>query len=400
MNKLPTSNISAYTYWLLGNEEEIKIINRNMSSNYNAALDRAEELYYLALEHDSTYSKAYAGLASVYWNKYHDKEYYTETFLDSAVVLIDKALSYDEDLASAHKLKGDYYYRTGKPDEALKEYDRALELNPNDWQIYMGLGRIYLGDDLTKELMNYHKAAALNQGKGLSEILRSISSVYRDAGFNAKSRYYLEQLLTLKGDSIQYLIGLSGILYYEREYERSIELYKKAFRKDTNNIDLLIRLGEISLEIGNYEEALVAYEKYVNSRENFRSVEGHNSHRIAHAYWVNGNQEKANYYFDKQLEYCQADIALGRSWGNLYYPYYDIAGIYAFRGEYERAFENLRMFSQKERHPLWMVDVIRIDPLFNSIRDEPEFQQIVRDVEAKYQAEHEKVRKWLEENDR
>jgi hypothetical protein len=31
------------------------------------------------------------------------------------------------------------------------------------------------------------------------------------------------------------------------------------------------------------------------------------------------------------------------------------------------------------------------------IRNEPEFQQIANDVEAKYQAEHEKVRKWLEE---
>ena len=30
---------------------------------------------------------------------------------------------------------------------------------------------------------------------------------------------------------------------------------------------------------------------------------------------------------------------------------------------------------------------------------EPEFQQIVRDVEAKYQASHERVRKWLKEND-
>ena len=39
------------------------------------------------------------------------------------------------------------------------------------------------------------------------------------------------------------------------------------------------------------------------------------------------------------------------------------------------------------------------DPLFDSIRDEPEFKQIVRDVETKYQAEHERVRKWLEEND-
>ena len=41
--------------------------------------------------------------------------------------------------------------------------------------------------------------------------------------------------------------------------------------------------------------------------------------------------------------------------------------------------------------------LIKNDPLFSNIRKEPEFQQIVKDVEAKYQAEHERVRKWLEE---
>ncbi|HBH84478.1 MAG: hypothetical protein A2X05_00175 [Bacteroidetes bacterium GWE2_41_25] len=46
---------------------------------------------------------------------------------------------------------------------------------------------------------------------------------------------------------------------------------------------------------------------------------------------------------------------------------------------------------------LWAVTLIKIDPLFDSIRDEPQFQQIVIEVEAKYQAEHERVRKWLEE---
>jgi len=30
----------------------------------------------------------------------------------------------------------------------------------------------------------------------------------------------------------------------------------------------------------------------------------------------------------------------------------------------------------------------------------PRFHKIVRDVEAKYQAEHEKVRKWLEEQEK
>ena len=44
-----------------------------------------------------------------------------------------------------------------------------------------------------------------------------------------------------------------------------------------------------------------------------------------------------------------------------------------------------------------MSALIKTDPLFNSIRNEPEFQQIVKDIEAKYQAEHERVKKWMEE---
>jgi hypothetical protein len=79
-------------------------------------------------------------------------------------------------------------------------------------------------------------------------------------------------------------------------------------------------------------------------------------------------------------------------------PYYDLAGVYAFRGEKDKAYKNLKIFNQRKTECLWMVMLIKTDPLFNNIRDEPEFQQIVRDVEAKYQAEHERVRKWLEEN--
>jgi len=46
-----------------------------------------------------------------------------------------------------------------------------------------------------------------------------------------------------------------------------------------------------------------------------------------------------------------------------------------------------------------MGNLINSDPLFDKIRDEPEFHQIVRDVEAKYQAELERVKQWLEENE-
>ena len=47
----------------------------------------------------------------------------------------------------------------------------------------------------------------------------------------------------------------------------------------------------------------------------------------------------------------------------------------------------------------WYVGLVKKDYLFDSIKNEPEFQQIVKDMEVKYQEEHERVRQWLEENE-
>ena len=76
---------------------------------------------------------------------------------------------------------------------------------------------------------------------------------------------------------------------------------------------------------------------------------------------------------------------------------YDLAALYAFTGEKQLAYKNLRIVDKIHACPLWMATQIKTDPFFNNIRNEPEFQQIARDVESKYQAEYERVRKWIEE---
>jgi hypothetical protein len=90
-------------------------------------------------------------------------------------------------------------------------------------------------------------------------------------------------------------------------------------------------------------------------------------------------------------------IDLGRGYILLPDVYYDLAGIYAFRRETDKAIKQLRIFSQENCVDLKWGILLRNDPLFNSIRDKPEFRKIQKEVEAKYQAEHERVRKWLEE---
>ena len=45
------------------------------------------------------------------------------------------------------------------------------------------------------------------------------------------------------------------------------------------------------------------------------------------------------------------------------------------------------------------VVIFRNDPIFDKVRNHPEFKRIYKEMEAKYFAEHERIRQWLEEND-
>ena len=57
--------------------------------NDSLALERAEDLYRYALEEDSTFALAYAGLARVYWGKHYWETYFSDDFLDSVFILTE-----------------------------------------------------------------------------------------------------------------------------------------------------------------------------------------------------------------------------------------------------------------------------------------------------------------------
>jgi tetratricopeptide (TPR) repeat protein len=111
------------------------------------------------------------------------------------------------------------------------------------------------------------------------------------------------------------------------------------------------------------------------------AVNVQNMHRLGFAYAMNGYNDEADYYFNTMIEYYERLILQERANAG---TYYDLSGVYAFRGEKDKALTNLRKYNQQEIFPRWWVEMLSNDPLFDSIRDEPEFQQIVRDVKAKY----------------
>jgi len=394
IEKVPTTSLTALDLYQRGREEHNHYL---LNENNKEALERAEYFYTKALEYDSSFAQAYTGLAWVYWDKHYWEEYFAENFLDSVLILADKALILDPQLSEAFTVKGDYYRISEQNDKAISEYEKAIKLNPNNWMAYSGAGIAYIYKfDFVKSIENNHKAASLYRGPLLPSLLRNLSSSYHWSGFEEKYQFYQNEALQLHGDSVIYLWALASIDLNLGNFEKCLKSFEIIYLMDTTNNANLLQLG---LQYGysrQYKKSLQLLTKYYERLDALGEYKVADMHRIGFAYWMNGYKEEADYYFNTMIEYYNNLIQLGRK---DFSTNYNLAGVHAFKGEKELALENLRAFNQLDKIPLWWLQIFRIDPLFDNIRDEPEFQQILRDCEAKYQAEHERVRQWLEEND-
>jgi hypothetical protein len=97
-----------------------------------------------------------------------------------------------------------------------------------------------------------------------------------------------------------------------------------------------------------------------------------------------------------QIQFGTESIRLGREMASFKMAHYDLAGVYAFLGDREKAYRLLDEMDQLKFYPLWGVNLIKNDPLFDGIRHEERFQRLVRNMERKFQTEHNRVKQWLE----
>ena len=387
IERTPTYNLTAYDFYQRA-EHELLIDN----------LDRAEELFRNALENDPNYADAYIGLAKVFFRRNYWQTIFEENFMDSALILANRALSIDNRLSDAYLIRAVYYWNNDESKRAIDEFERAIEFNPNNGSAYVYGGGLYAESDLVKSLQYYHKALALNRGDQLSIMLDRVGWAYLPAGFTDKSRYYYTEAFKLTKDSMHYFDRLRICEFVDEDFPLAIEYLNKAYAMDSANYDLHGSFGEYYMLNRDYVNSFKHFELWLKEANLTGQNAVYGMHRVGWAYWMNGYEEEGRKFFLKQIDYCNRMLEMGRVIGTAYRNYYDLAASYAFMGQKEMALVNLRLFMKYLTGDKWYAMYFNNDPLFDNIRGEPEFQQIVRDVEAKYQAEHERVRHWLEEN--
>ena len=178
-----------------------------------------------ALQKDSTFSLAWAELASTYskipWINQSERPYYIRKSLDAALT----AVAYGPERSETHMILGDVLkISTLSPTLAIRELNKSIELNPNNAEayVYLAFAQMEMGNFAEAEI-NLQKAKLLDP---LSPIMNSAWRNYYRYSRNPEKflSYRNERRPTASADSIQ---GIKLMYYFLKDQFDSVLFFSE-----------------------------------------------------------------------------------------------------------------------------------------------------------------------------
>lgn len=148
--RAPTRDLVAYEEYLRGRAGlDVKTTN---------ALAQAAAAFHRAVERDPTFARAWAGLANTLTIQYlwHDSD---PALLEEAIAASERALKEGPDLAEARVAHGHVLALMRRYDEAEREFEEGLRLDPTSYDAWYWYGRARLAEGRTTEAIRLFEAA-------------------------------------------------------------------------------------------------------------------------------------------------------------------------------------------------------------------------------------------------
>ncbi len=316
----PTVNPEAYEAYLKGQY----FSQRSTGQGWQ----EAARYYEQAVEKDPNFALAYANLAITYASIAGQPRAPREVMPKAKAAAL-RALALDNNLGEGHAALGfvNLYYDWDWQ-AAQREYSRAFELNPK--YIYLRLPYSFFlaaqgkADESVREVHEAQALDPLNIGLRCSE---------------------------------------GRLLYYAHRYDEAISRYQKALELEPGHLSNCTWLGLAYLKKRMYAEAIAELRKadIPDARATLPIS------ALSAAYYLSGKKAEG-------LQRLERLLALRR---DRFVSSYDIAVFYAAIGDRKQTLDWLDK-AIEERAGLLVY--LRVDPIWDSVRDDPRFEKIVKQV--------------------
>jgi tetratricopeptide (TPR) repeat protein len=151
-------------------------------------------------------------------------------------------------------IAGDIYLLVNNGSLAIKNYNKAQEIDTKSPMANMKIGSIYFkGRNLMAAIPYYEQAIALD--KNYAPAYRELGQLYSLAGRYKESKQYFETYLQLTNQNIPAKIRYVNALFYSKNYGEAIKNVEDIFAVDKSRTYLNRIAGYSSYEQGNYAKA-------------------------------------------------------------------------------------------------------------------------------------------------
>jgi AraC-like DNA-binding protein/TolB-like protein len=399
-----TQNPEALQYFLQGNQLFLMLKNAPNKSYTNPNryiyINEAIKTFEKCINLDSTYSDAYIKLAHIYFDFLypHTSDLPLRSlYQDSGMIFIEKALHFNKNHVEANASKKGYLISKGLYSEAEK-LTPILAKQVKNAGYYMTTAMEYY--ELQDFYHFFENISKYYEFKPVSEIIPPFLfnielMCYNATGFPELSRkknaeWFANMNDTALYDDLNVLIEIR-----DGNYQRALELTETRLKKYPGSIQFMNHEVLIRNYLRDYDKALkvmILLEKETEKR----SISPYATSYIhGYTYLKNGMTEKALPLFEGAIKNFEEQIKYSSWEAKLYYSHFCLAKIYAARNSKQQSIYYLGLMKKATSTPKLFICDLKNDPMFDNVRQEPEFQKITRELEKKYTDEHEKIKKLL-----
>jgi adenylate cyclase len=265
IERAPTDNVEAYTYYLRGRD----FLHRT-SKRY---LELSRRMFAKAIELDPNFARAYAGIASCDTLLY--TLYQVDISPEGILEMAAKALALDSQLAEAHAARGAALSAARQFDEADAEFERALALDPNSFEAnYWYARHAKQQGKIIRAVQLLERAAEINPAdyKPAALLINAYRSVKRDGDCKTAARKTVElaerDLVLHPEDSRPAVLGAIALLELG-ERDRAKDWAARAQAIENEDPVSLYNLACVYSQLGEPEAAFDLLERAVSNGRPF-----------------------------------------------------------------------------------------------------------------------------------
>ena len=385
IEKVPTNNLVAYDYFLKAKD----IFYRSGRKD----LEESVPLFEKAIEEDPEFALAYATLTQVYY--YLDLFNIRKEFGEKINTYADKAMLFDPKSGESLVAKALSYAHKKEYSQSVPFFEKALEYNPGSGVVLHFLSEFYnLHVPNPRKYLEYAwmKVQVDAQSDSMTTAFNyfHLANAYFQNGFYDEAKKYITLSLSLnpKGYFSKYIEA-----YIDYARHRDLKLTRRdleaELQKDTNRLDLQQEVAKLAYLTGDNASAYKYYKQFDGIRSMLQLDLYHQEDlRMAIVFQKAGDKAGYGQLLDSYKSYIETDKSM--------YRHFHLAAYYAHLGENEKAVEHMKMFAREDNF-LFHVQLLKDEPVFAHLLDNPGFKTAVKTIEGKIAAAQERTKKDLEE---